>query len=130
MQIDPNAIGGFVGGIIAAGTIAWGVFTRARKQMADVKAEVAEAKRDVTVADSQGFIYKTLTDRLGTLERELSGLREELRKERDHSRFLEQKFYMLDLWIRSQGLTPPSFEVPASLVAAPTIVPAVPVVAR
>jgi hypothetical protein len=114
---DWNLIGTFIGGAVVAGTGAWGIILKAKRDTANTKAAVAEDSRDKQVADAQSIVYKLMADRLAVVEKELSEQRTELSREREHSRMLERKFYDLDRWIRAQGLTPPSFDQPVVVIS-------------
>lgn len=107
--IDLNAVGQ---AIAAGGTVlaaVWGWIIVQKRNAANNRADVAEARTEAIVADANGTVYKLLVDRLQMLENEMREVRLELKTEREHSRLLETRLARLDAWIRAQNLTPPTF---------------------
>lgn len=110
MALDPQVwttLGTAAGAVATTLGGVWIWLQKQRKDLAAVKADVAQSKSEETVADAQQLIYKTLVARLTALEEDVKGVRAELVTERAHSRSLEQKLARLELWITQQGLTLP-----------------------
>lgn len=107
--IDWKETGTLLAGIGAAITTAWAWFERRAKTKAAIRADVAESNTETLVLDSQGQVYKMLSERLTTLESEVRSVREELNTERQHSRKLELHIWKLENLMRTSGLEPPAF---------------------
>lgn len=113
-MIDWNQLGGAIaaatvtGGTLAGGAWAW--WQRHQKVQAQTRADIAESNADRAVADSQQTVYKMLTDRVGTLEAEVRGMRAELAAERAHNRQLVLHIWKLEGLMRKAGIEPPPFE--------------------
>lgn len=101
MAIDLQMVGGIVAGLSALITGAWAWILKNKKS-------VAETKADVAVSEGQRIVFEQMSNRLDQMQKDIDGLRAELATERDHSRKLEIKLASLEMWIRSQGLTPPT----------------------
>lgn len=110
MELDWDAIGKVIGGLVVVGTGAWGVWLNAKKNRAESRADQAESDRDRSVADSQNVLYTQLTNRLETLENEVRSVRNELATERAHSRRLELHIWKLENVMRAANLEIPVFE--------------------
>jgi uncharacterized protein HemX len=110
MTIDWQALGGYAAAAGALATGAWAWWLKQQKARAETRADVAEADAARTVADAQQTIYKTLTERLTTLEAEMRAVRAELDSERQHNRRLTLHIWKLEGLMRKAGIEPPPFE--------------------
>lgn len=119
MDFDATQLGNVLAGIL--GTLAvgipagWATIQKMRRQLADNKAEIAEAKAARGAADADNKVYTRiqseldrLYDRLKNLDHELAQVRAELDTERRRSYQLELRLAQLDGFIRSKGLEPPT----------------------
>lgn len=101
-------------GLAAAGGwiwLAWERFQKSRLAKAYTDANVA-------VADGQEKLYNLMTDRLGSLEKDVEDFRGELKEERAHSRQLDlalQRYQIhvlrLEAMMREANLEPPQLEL-------------------
>jgi Na+/glutamate symporter len=70
-MMDAATIGTLVGGILGGAGTAWGVLEQFRRKRAEVNADVARERAETSV-------YTMMTDRLSSLEKDVSSLRLEL----------------------------------------------------
>lgn len=110
-----NALGGFIAAVLVGVPAVWATVQKMRRQIAESKADVAEAAAARGAADADNKVYTRiqseldrLYDRVKTLDHELSQVRLELDAERKRSYQLEFRLAQLDGFIRSKGFEPPS----------------------
>lgn len=110
VSFDWGAVGATLAaiGAVATGAVAW--WQGRQKAKAQTRADIAESDAERNVADAQSTVYKLLSERLSTLEREVKELRAELGEERRHSRRLELHIWKLEQLMRAAGLEPPEFD--------------------
>lgn len=106
-QAQLNTLGVGMTALSGVAASVWMWVLAQRKKLAEHKADVAEERSAAIISDAQGTVYNLLVQRLTALEKDVTVVREELNKEREHSRQLEAKLSRLENWIRSQNLTPP-----------------------
>lgn len=94
-------------GPIASGFGTWFITRKPRQSAID--AAVAQSKAQSSVADAEGSLYNRLRERLDALETDVTRLRTELDKEREHGRKLERHIWKLEGIMRKADLTPPEF---------------------
>lgn len=105
-EIEGGTAGQILLGLMTIATgIGW-----AREKWIKTRVESATADAAVAVAGSQESMFKMLTDRLETLEKDLRDVRGELSVERTHSRRMEIHIFKLEGIMRKAGLEPPVFE--------------------
>lgn len=90
-----------------AGLGGW-LITRKPRQSA-IDAAIAQAKAQGSIADAEGTLYNRLRERLDALEGDVTRLRTELDKEREHGRKMERHIWSLETIMRKAGLEPPVF---------------------
>lgn len=110
MAIDWQSVGTVLGGLGTAAVAAWGFWQKQQRTQAQTRAEVAEANSTRAVADAEGAVYKLLTNRLQTLERDMEHLREDLAHERKRTRRMELHIGRLEGLMRKAGIEPPTFD--------------------
>lgn len=119
MDFDPdqvaNAVAGFVAALAVGVPAVWATVQKMRRQVAESKADVAEAAAARGAADADNKVYTRiqseldrLYDRVKTLDHELSQVRVELDTERKRSYQLDLRLAQLDGFIRSKGFEPPA----------------------
>lgn len=95
-----SAIGTVVGGLVVAATTTYGLVMRHRVKMAEVQSSVAIANSDRVEANAQSALYTVMTDRLTSVEAQLSGLRDSLEEEKKKNRKFYFKTRIMELHIK------------------------------
>lgn len=110
MAFDWNQVGVALGTLTTVALGAWAAIERYQKVRANTRADIAESHSDRTIAEANTTVYAMLTQRLTTLESEISTLRQEHAAERVRGRKLEIHIWKLENLMRQKGLEPPVFD--------------------
>lgn len=104
--IDWAIVWGVVGPAMA-GFVGW--YTSRKPRQSAIDTAIAQAKAQGSIADAEGTLYNRLRERLDALEGDVTRLRTELDKEREHGRKMERHIWSLETIMRKAGLEPPVF---------------------
>ena len=94
-------------GIGAGGIYAW--FLKSQKNVANTRADVAEANTQAVTADAQSTVYRLMLERVTTLEQDMRNVRAELTLERAHSRRQDNYIWQLIRLMRAANMDVPPF---------------------
>jgi peptidoglycan hydrolase CwlO-like protein len=124
-QVVGTAVGSAIVGIGGGVSVAWGFIQKARKDVADTKADVAQSKAEQVAADAQGTIYTMLKEQVASLqqrldsqEKKIHDLQTSLIARDQRIAILEGHIYNLENSMRAHGLEPPRL---VTLPAAPVV---------
>jgi hypothetical protein len=103
VQVDPavtQTIGTVVAGIVVVFSTAYGLIMKHKVKMAETRSDVASANSERVAADAQSALYTIMTDRLNSVESQLTGLRNALEDEKKKNRKFYFKTRLMELHIK------------------------------
>lgn len=101
---QPTTLSNILLGTGALGGILWAVYEKLMRY----RVEKASNGASVAMAEGQETLFSLMSQRLALLEREVSSMREELDKERDKRRLMEEYVFRLQDAMRAHNVPVPA----------------------